>query len=315
MDRQPAVIAVIAARNGRRWIAAALESLAASTVPVRAVVVDNASSDGTADAAEKLPFVECLRLSENTGFGAATNRGIRRALEHGADYVLLLNQDARISPDMLAEMLRCCSGAPDVGIMSPLHLNYEADAVEPAFLSFVSGSCRLVSDALTGAVRELYEVPFCHAAVWLLSRALLERIGGFDPVFFMYGEDHDYCSRARFHGFKIGIAPKAVACHWHGGGDMLEKRPFQEQSLRLAGQIICRLKRPDHRFSPSLLGIMGTWAQRLLIATACGDFRQAVALAAAWLRVLPQLARIRRHHVLCRQPGMLWLGRQERACS
>ena len=73
------------------------------------------------------------------------------------------------------------------------------------------------------------KLPFINAAAWVLSRALVEKIGGFDPIFFMYGEDQDYCHRALFHGFKTGLAPKAIAYHWHDGGKFLQKRPFKEQ--------------------------------------------------------------------------------------
>src|SRR5690606_31512456 len=55
--------------------------------------------------------------------------------------------------------------------------------------------------------------PFVNAAGWLLSRNILENIGGFDPIFFHYGEDDNYCQRAQYHGFKIGIVPNAFLLH------------------------------------------------------------------------------------------------------
>jgi GT2 family glycosyltransferase len=60
---------------------------------------------------------------------------------------------------------------------------------------------------------EVYEVPFVNAAGWLLSKKCLETVGGFDPVFFHYGEDDNYCQRVLFHGLKIGVTPQTFLKH------------------------------------------------------------------------------------------------------
>ena len=162
----PMLYAVIVTWNSQTWIRAAVESLQHSTLPIRTIVVDNASTDATADSIRNLHAdVELIQLTENTGFAAANNHGIRTALEHGADYILLLNQDAKISPDMLSEIIGLFEKNPAFGIISPLHMNYEGTCVDPVFLSFISENPTIVSDALTQKIREIYE-----ASVYQCSR-------------------------------------------------------------------------------------------------------------------------------------------------
>ncbi len=306
--KAPLIYAVIVSWNSRKWIQPAIESLQNSAIPVSIIVVDNASTDAAVSIVRnEYADVEIIQLPENAGFAAANNSGISAALKHGAEYILLLNQDAKISPEMLVEIVSLFEKNHAFGIISPLHMNYEGTCVDPVFLSFISENDFMLSDALTQKMREIYEVPFINAAVWVISRALVEKIGGFDPIFFMYGEDQDYCHRARFHGFKTGVAPKAIAYHWHGGGEFLKKRPFKEQCLRHCAQILCRLKRPDHIFVLSLSGILATWVQRSLVVLAYGDFRQFAAMLAACVKVLPVIFQVRRHHARCRRSGRLWI--------
>ena len=306
--KSPKICAILATWNSRKWIWQAIESLQNSTIPVNIIVVDNASSDDTVTIIRGLPGdIELFQMPENLGFAGANNYGLRHALDLGAEYVLLLNQDAKIAQRMIAEIMHLFEQHPDYGIISPLHLNYEGTCIDPVFLSFSLENTSIASDALTQRINELYEVPFINAAVWLISRALVEKIGGFDPIFFMYGEDQDYCHRARFHGFKTGVAPKAIAYHWHDGGKHLQKKSFREQCLRQCAQILYRLKRPDHIFILSLFGILGTWVQRALIVLAYGDFRQFAAMIVAVVKVVPKIPSVKRHHAECRRSGRLWL--------
>ncbi len=303
----PRIYAVIVSWNGQQWIKAAIESLALSTLPVRTIVVDNASPDDTTAMIKRsYSEVTVLSMSSNRGFAVANNRGIQHALEQGAEYVLLLNQDARVAPDMVEELVLLLDQHAEFGLVSPLHLSYEGGLVDGLFLSFIGENRAVISDALKGDMRELYEVSFVNAAVWLLSRRAIDKVGGFDPIYFMYGEDHDYCCRLIFHGLKIGVAPRSRAYHWHGGGATRQKS-FREQYLRLSGQIIQRLKRPDHVFILSCMGLVGTWVQRTAILAIYGDFKGCAAMIAAFLGVVPRLSRIRRQYEQCRRPAGLWL--------
>ena len=212
---KPKVFVVIASFNGVSWIKDCLASLSLSEVPVFTLVVDNNSSDTTVNVIEtNFPNVTILKQNENLGFGKANNLGISHALRLGADYVLLLNQDAKIRPETIKNLIDASKNHQDYGILSPIHLNWEGRNLEHYFSKFASNTPDFYSDfILEKEIKSVYEAPFVNAACWLLNRNILETVGGFDPVFFHYGEDNNYCQRARYHGFKIGIVSSCFIEH------------------------------------------------------------------------------------------------------
>jgi N-acetylglucosaminyl-diphospho-decaprenol L-rhamnosyltransferase len=97
-------VVVIPTLNARELLAEAIASVEAQTVPVQIIVVDNASSDGTAEMlADRFPRATVVRNEENLGFGRAVNRGVAEADD--ADVVILVNNDAVCAPDFVAQLL------------------------------------------------------------------------------------------------------------------------------------------------------------------------------------------------------------------
>ncbi|GAA4268008.1 glycosyltransferase family 2 protein [Hyunsoonleella aestuarii] len=211
----PKVFVVIASYNGVSWIKDCLDSLNLSEVPVFTIVVDNNSSDTTVDVIEtNFPNVTILKQNENLGFGKANNLGISHALKLGADYVLLLNQDAKIRPSTIKSLINAGKNYQEYGVLSPIHLNWDGNNLEHYFSKFALNNPNFYSDfVLEKKLKSVYEAPFVNAACWLLKRNILEVVGGFDPVFFHYGEDNNYCQRVQYHGFKIGIVPNCFIEH------------------------------------------------------------------------------------------------------
>ena len=299
--------AIIVTYNAEQWIAPAIESLLQSTIPMMIVVVDNASCDSTlAIIASSYAGVVVLKMPSNRGFAAANNEGIRHALAQGAEYVFLLNQDARVAPDTITQLLTAMQDHADFGIMSPLHLDYDGQALDSLFSQYILQNQTILSDAVLGQLHRIYNVPFVNAAAWLMSRCLLETVGGFDPIFFMYGEDNDYCARARHHGFKIGITPDARIFHWHGGASR-QSSSVKTMTDLLYTQAINSLKRPDRKLIRNLPGFLITWMRKCLHAGIEGDANQCAAVIASLLKVIPDLYLIKSHQDLCRKPGSLWL--------
>lgn len=181
------------------------------------VVVDNNSADGTmAFIKENFSEVHLMPQNENLGFGQANNLGIKYALEQGADTVFLLNQDAYLHKGCLDALVSVQKKNLDYGILSPIHLNGKGDRLDYNFSNYVAyrRNPEFYSDfVLQNPLQEIYEVHFVNAAGWLLSKAILGTVGGFDPIFFHYGEDDNFCQRAKYHGFKIGIVPTTFLQH------------------------------------------------------------------------------------------------------
>ena len=220
----PEIYVVAVCRNEERYIENFILSLIRSTYPVHIVIVDNASSDNTAAITEKyLTDIVLLRQNENTGFGVANNIGIQYALNHGADYLFLLNVDMTIAPDTVFKLMNTAGAHPEYGIISPVCLNFSKDRLESMFYESLT-----VKDALKKDVRlyiselymkkthtqDIYDISFINAAHWFMSAAVLKQTGGFDPVFFpIYNEDDELCVRVLKHGFRIGFIPDAVVYH------------------------------------------------------------------------------------------------------
>jgi GT2 family glycosyltransferase len=229
------VSAIVVTYNGLRWVDRCLGSLRNSSWPVRTIVVDNGSIDGTPEhIARHFPEVELIRAERNLGFGQANNRGMRIALDRGDDHVFLLNQDAWVRPDTIGCLVERATAEPGYGVLSPLHVNGAGDALDAAFADYIVPSkCpHLVSDMALQRVQDrAYPIRFVNAAAWLITRHCLEVVGGFSPAFHHYGEDDEYLARTRFHDLGVAIVP-VVRIH-HDRAERPASAHFADRALQV----------------------------------------------------------------------------------
>ena len=212
------IFVIIVTYKGKLWYDRCFNSLRASEVPVQTVVIDNASNDGTVEyILENYPEIHLIASEQNLGFGQGNNKGMRYALDNGADYVFLLNQDAWIEPNTLKELVEIHKRNPQYGILSPMHLNADKTSIEKGLINYVADlkitDPAWINDLYFGKMQAVYETSYVNAAAWLLPRKTLETVGGFDPIFFHYGEDDNYMQRVIYHGMKIGICPNVRVVH------------------------------------------------------------------------------------------------------
>lgn len=210
------VLVIIVTYNGMKWIDKCLSSLRQSTHPVTTIVIDNNSNDGTPQfIAEKFPEVVLVAKNENLGFGHGNNVGLRYALDNGFDYVLLLNQDAYLQPDAVAELLKV---ADDRNLFSPLHLSGDGKRMDWFFKeSLRMADNDLMDDLLINSTPlPSYEVGEVCAACWFMPIDIVKNVGGFNPLFFHYGEDSNYYTRLVHQQRKTIVVPAAHV--WHDRG-------------------------------------------------------------------------------------------------
>ena len=231
---------IIVTYNGSQWIQKCIQSLVDSSIKTEIIVIDNGSSDGTQDIIKSFPSIQFIQSETNLGFGKSNNIGINIALENSADYVFLLNQDAWIEKDTLKSLLNVLSQHEKIGVASPIHLNGEGTSLDKLFGTYVAPKlsndpCLFMSDSYTQQLAEYYEVDFVNAAAWLLSKECIEKIGLFDPLFYHYGEDVNYCQRLNYFNYKLAIVPNS-RIH-HDRGDRIIKKDnsqnFKFRSLLL----------------------------------------------------------------------------------
>jgi GT2 family glycosyltransferase len=204
---------IIVTYNAMPWLKRCLDS----TLGYEVVVVDNASQDETVAFIKKhYPKISLFEQTENLGFGRANNIGISYALQQGAEAVFLMNQDAYLVEDALEKLIQVSAEHPDYGVLSPIHTNGDGTSLDANFALYVShqNNANFYSDfVLNQEKKAVYEVPFVNAAGWLVSKKCLQTVGGFDPLFFHYGEDDNYCQRVYYHGFKVGVVSSAFLIH------------------------------------------------------------------------------------------------------
>lgn len=246
------VIAVVLSWNGREDTLACLRSLEGEDVEV--IVVDNASEDGTAEA---VTGVELIRNERNLGYAGGMNVGIRRALERGADAVLLLNNDVEVEPGAiaaLADALDAAGGVCPVIVFAdqPERVWYAGASFDPR--RGYNGRHRTDRPAGVVATDRV-----CGAAV-LLPREALDRVGLFDEALFAYAEDTDWSLRASAAGLPLLVAPVSRMRHKVSastGGEGSESALYYGTRNGLA---------VAERHAP--LGRLGTWRRRSVILLA-----------------------------------------------
>ena len=209
---------VIVNFNRGELLRACLTSLARQrNVTFETIVVDNGSTDGSADIASQEFGVKVIRNRENRGFCAANNQGIARAK---GEFIALLNNDAEADPDWLCELHRACSRSPEIGMAASKVLVWEdprrIDKV--GHLIFPDGQNR---GRGAGAIDEGQfdreeEVLWPDGCAAMYRKKMLDEIGGFDEDFFAYGDDAELGLRGRIAGWRCWYTPRAVVRHHRG---------------------------------------------------------------------------------------------------
>ncbi|MDI6832194.1 MAG: glycosyltransferase family 2 protein [Actinomycetota bacterium] len=211
--------------NGRDLTLDCLRSLEDLDYPSwEVILVDNASCDGSAQAVrDAFPRVTVLENEANLGFSEGNNRGIAHALSRGADYVLILNNDTVLGdPGFLAVLVAYLEAHRDVAAAGPLVLYPDSGRVWSAGgrLHPVLGMCSHEGKgepARGFASREPYRVDYVPGCCMLLSRSALAKVGMFDPDYFLYFEDLDWCFRAEERGYRCVVCPVEAVYHRKSG--------------------------------------------------------------------------------------------------
>ena len=233
MDTQLSVI--IPNFNGRRFLKTCLDSIKIQNhFPYEVIIIDNASSDGSAQYIHKnYPEFTLIQNKENLGFAAAVNQGIKSS---SSEYIFLLNNDVELEPDSISNLLKCIEKDKKIFAVSSKMIQYtDRSKMDDAGDEYtILGWTRKVGDGkssdLYTAERETFSA--CAGAA-LYKKSILDELGYFDEKFFAYMEDVDISYRARIKGYKCVYCPDAVVYHF-GSGTSGSK--YNEFKIRLAAR-------------------------------------------------------------------------------
>ena len=230
MKSKPDLSIIIVSWNVCELLQNCLHSvLAQDGLALQVVVVDSASTDGSAEmVAENFPQVELVACRENVGFPGGNNLGLERA---NGRFVLLLNPDTIVHGDALAKMVSYLEQKPKVGVVGPQLLNEDGS---------VQSSRRRFPTLRTAFFESTWLQPYAPQAVlddyyardiddeetavveWLMGACLMTRqevvaqVGGLDEAYFMYSEELDYCRRIHEAGWQVVYYPQAKVTHFSG---------------------------------------------------------------------------------------------------
>jgi GT2 family glycosyltransferase len=248
---KPVVSALIVSHNAKDLLLQCVQAVVASAdVPVEVVVVDNDSSDGSAAAiAAEYPQATVLIQERDLGFGRAANVGLERCTGR---FILLLNPDVTMDLQSIGRLADFLLTRPDAGAVGPRLLNPNGTPDPEARRAFPLPSTMFyrtigLSKIFPKSPRfgrhnmghldetDVHEIDAASADCLMLRRAALDRVGFFDPRYFMYGEDIDLCYRLKLGGWKVFYLPTAGAIHHERetpGQAEKQKMLFEEHRAR-----------------------------------------------------------------------------------
>ena len=224
---------IIVNYNVKEFLQNLLESVykAAGKLSIEIIVVDNASDDGSPEIIkQRFPQVKLIENKVNVGFGKANNQALEIA---GGKYIVLINPDTIVKEDTFSKLIDFFNKTPDAGLAGCKILNPDGSLQLACRRSFpgpwtsftkVFGLSSLFPKSKLFAKYNLtyldenqtYEVDAISGAFMMMRRDVYEKIGGFDPAFFMYGEDLDFCYRTQQAGFKVYYFHETEVIHFKG---------------------------------------------------------------------------------------------------
>lgn len=232
MDK-PQLSIVIVNWNGGKYLSRCIASIYEQGMDVEVILVDNASTDGSAQKArEEFPQIKLLELEENKGYSVACNIGVKEAK---SEFVLLLNPDVILLPRCLSALLDFAQINTSAGAVAPKLLNPEGNLQPsirgfpyPLSLIFLPLSYLFPANRIFSRYRmtffnydEIAEVEQPMSSCLLVRRSVYEELRGMDERFPLYFNDVDFLFRMKRKGWKVFYLPTAKAVHFLGGSTSL----------------------------------------------------------------------------------------------
>lgn len=181
------------------------------------IVVDNGSTDNSISLiSEEAPWAIILEMKENAGYVRGMNAGLAWAMERGAEFILMMNNDAVATRGMVDTLLHCFREHPRAGIAGPMILYHNTSKVWFAgghFNRIWGYTTHPMMDKDPPTCQESRKVDFISGCVMMVKAEVLREIGLLDPSYWMYMEDVDLCIRAERAGYECWYVPSAIAYH------------------------------------------------------------------------------------------------------
>ncbi|WP_157974600.1 glycosyltransferase [Lewinella sp. IMCC34183] len=290
-------LSIIVTYQAEAWLSTCLESIRALGELIDTVVVDNASTDGTRSllSGQYRDLIDYYHpLRRNVGFGRAHNFVFAQPYARNYDHFLLLNQDAALPRPAFERLLQQADAEPGFGILSPVHYR-SATERDSRFASYLRPG-----DPVVNGIRE---VPFVNAAIWLLRREVIDRIGGFNPVFPHYGEDENFATRLGLAGYRLGVVEDSTGYHYRPAGPVVQRTQLSPYAFWIVG--LLRTVNPKNHLLRAVVTTGWdylTLIARLTTSGRVGEAKRHLPFLLRYIRELPRY--VRYHQLIIRETGL-----------
>lgn len=214
------VAVVIPNLNGVNTLSECLESLLQQTMSGDIIVVENGSTDNSINLLKSYKSgITILKQQVNLGFAGGVNKGIMHAIDNGADFIILFNNDAIADKDFMKNLIKCINKDPKIGIVTSKILNSSGQTIDSTGDFYTNWGLpypRGRNDSITNKYDLDTDVFAASGGASIYRVELFNQIGLFDEDFFAYYEDVDISFRAQLAGWKIKYEPTAIVYHQIG---------------------------------------------------------------------------------------------------
>lgn len=236
----PSVCAVLVNYNGIEDTRECVKSLLQCNYShLHIIIVDNNSQKGKAvyDAVITQNDCEIIYMNDNVGFAGANNVGIKRALEMGASYVLILNNDTVVEKDFLKPLIDTCEADKNIAIATGKIFYYD----EKDYIWFGGGyydsklcECKIegIGQKDNPKFNKSKAIPFATACLWLIPTDVFKKVGYMSEDYFLYYEDADFCERVKAQGLKISYVPKSIIYHKESRSTVKGSNSYKYYNIR-----------------------------------------------------------------------------------
>jgi len=210
---------VIPFYNGDEFILKCIESLQKSLLPesftLQIFITDNNKNKSRyKEKIQQQKNITYLKTKPAIGYGRACNVGAQRAIEIGCEYLCFLNQDTIVDEEMMVNVLEVLTSQSELTVCSPMIFNYDFESpMEMVVVDYLLKNKEFLNDTYSQKRKAFYEIPTIGAACTIMRSSVIEKIGLYDPLLYLYGEDYDFFKRLKRIGGRLLVVTEAKLAH------------------------------------------------------------------------------------------------------
>lgn len=236
-------------------------------IQFKIIVVDNCSTDNSIEELKKIDNIILIKAQDNGGFAKGNNVGIKYAMEHDAQYIILLNNDTEIEENAISILVQAAEDDSSTGIIGSRIMYFD----NKELINYCGGKINWLKCA---TIHENYKEKYVNDGInykytefitgcsMLIKREVIKKIGYLPEEYFMYYEDADYCVKAKENGYKLGLCTNSIIYHKVSVSSGGENSPF---SIKWGNRNRLIFMNKYRKYSKGILSTLFYYITRLIL--------------------------------------------------